>query len=156
MIDFSELRPCELLALGRRAVELCGRRFEEIARAADPVDRPLQDLLRKMTLETSLQADTVEKQENQMPDDSRLPSRPEEALQLIRSYLTSLTKSLGEGPLHRDVALFFVESLEEEAARLFRVLAGHARESRTSEVFSELAERERSNFHYLREVVLQG
>lgn len=156
MLDFSDLAPCELLALGRRALELCARRFDEIAKAADPGDRPLRELLGRMALETEVQASSVEQHENQIPEESRLASRPGEALGLIRSHLTSLSKSFGEGPLHRDIALFLAESLEEEASRLYRVLAGHMRESQAVRLFAGLSERERGNLHFLREVVLQG
>jgi rubrerythrin len=156
MIDFSDLSSCELLALGRRAVELCARRFKELAAASDPADRPVRELLLRMALDGELHAASVERKGNLLPEDSRLPSKPEEDLGMIRTYLTSLSKTLGEGPLHRDVALFLAESLEEEASRLFRVLAGHAREAQAMTVFSDLAEREQGNFHYLREVVLLG
>jgi rubrerythrin len=156
MLDFGDLSCSELLALGRHAMELCARRFEALAGAADSTDLPLRDLLRKMALDAECQAAAVEERENQLTEESRLPSKPEEAQRLIRSYLTSLSKSLGEEPLQRDAALFFAESLEEEAFRLFRVLAGHARESHSTKVFSDVADRERVNFQYLRDVVLQG
>lgn len=156
MLDFSDLNLCELLALGRRALELCVRRFDELSEAIDSTDRPLRDLLRKMALDAELQAESVEQRENQLPEEFRLPARSDEAQQLIRIYLKSLTKPLGERPLHRDAAFFFAESLEEEAFRLFRVLAGHARESHATKVFSDVADRERVNFQYLRDVVLQG
>ncbi len=156
MIDFSDLETCELLAVGRRALEMGARRFDEIARAADPGDQPLREILHKMSLDAALQAATVEGQENIMPEEVRLSCKPEDGLRLIRGYLTSLKKGFGEGPLHRDVALFLAESLQEEMSRLCRVLAGHARECRVGRVFADLAEREQGNFRYLREVVLQG
>jgi hypothetical protein len=155
MKDFGELNTCELLALGRRALELGARRFDEIARASDPDDRPLHDLLRKMSLDSEIQAASMEQHENLLPEDSGLSSKPEDGRRLIETYLTSLTKRLGEGPLHRDVALFLAESLEEETSRLCRVLSGHAREWRVSSLFSDLADRELGNFRYLRDVVLQ-
>ena len=156
MLDFNDLAQCELLVLGRRALELCARRFGEIADAADPTDQPLLELLRKMAVEAAVESSSVEQQENRLPEESRLPSRPEDGVRLIRSHLTSLSKRFGEGPLHRDNALFLAESLEEEASRLYRVLAGHARESGPRNLFSQLSERERGNLHFLREVVLQG
>lgn len=156
MKDFSDLNSGELLALGRHALELCGRRFHQLARFSDPSDEPLRRLLGRMALDAELQAALVEQQEHLLPEESRLASKAEEALGLIRGYLTSLSKPLGEGSVHRDIALFFAESLEEEASRLFRALAGQAREARLTEVFSDVADRERGNFHYLREVVLQG
>lgn len=110
----------------------------------------------KMALDASVQAKAVEEHENQLPEESHLPSRAEQAVRLIRSYLTSLSRSFGEGHLHRDIALFLAESLEEEASRLCQVLAGHLRESQAVRLFSDLSERERGHLHFLREVVLQG
>jgi hypothetical protein len=156
MLDFGELETCELLTVGRRALEMGARRFDEIARAADPSDGPLRDVLRKMSLDAELQAAAVEEHENVMPEEARLSCKPEDGLRLIRGYLISLRKGFGEGPLNRDVALFLAESLQEEMLRLCRVLAGHAREWGVGRVFSDLAEREQVNSRYLREVVLQG
>ncbi len=156
MLDFKDLASGEILALGRRAVELCVDRFGEIAEGADPADQPLQELLGRMSLEADIRATSLEDLENRLPEESRLPSRSEDALRLIRSYLTSLSKGFGEGPLNRDAALFFAESLEEEASRLYGVLATHARESGIRRCFQEMSERERTNLHYLREVVLEG
>lgn len=156
MKDFSDLDSGELLALGRRALELEARRLREIAAGADPVDQPLRELLQNMALESELRAAEVEREENVRPEESRLACSPEQGLRLISGYLKSLTKSFGEGPLLRDAALFFAESLEEETSRLYRVLAEHAREWSINRLFVELAERERNNVHYLREVVLTG
>ncbi len=144
------------LALGRRASELCAGRFEQLCHASDPADIPLQELLRKMCFDAMSQASFVEPYENQVVDEGRLSSRPQDGFPLIRGYLSSLSKSLGEGPLHRDAALFYAETLEEEASRLFRVLAGHSRESRAIELFTEMAEHQKGNFQFLREVVLEG
>ena len=156
MKDFCDLDTTELLAVGRRALELEARRLDQIAAAADATDQPLRELLHKMALESELRAAEVEREENVRPDDSRLASTPEQGFRLIQGYLTSLTKSFGEGPLPRDAALFFAESLEEETSRLCRVLAEHAREWPVNRLFVELSERERKNVRYLREVVLAG
>ncbi len=156
MKDFSDLDTAELLAVGRRAFELGAQRIDQIADMADPGDRPLGEVLRQMSMDAQLQAASVEQLENLLPEESSIAAKPEEGLRLIRTYLTSLTKSLGEGPVHRDIALFLAESLEEETSRLCRVLAGHAREGRARNVFAALALREQGNFRYLRDVVLQG
>ncbi len=156
MLDFSDLKTGELVTMAHQAVSSCARRLEDLAKASDPADQPLQDLLRKMAEEQGDHAELLEHFENIYAEDAPLPSRSESARQLILGYLTSLTKRMGEGPLLRDAALFYAESLEEEAARLFRTLAGHARESRVVSMFSELANWERDNVTYLREVVLQG
>jgi rubrerythrin len=156
MIDLDKLAPCELLALGRRALELCARRLDGIAEAADPEDRPLRALLQRMSLDQEIQAASVEDLENGQIEESRLPSKSDEAASLLRSHLTSLSKGFGEGPLNRDMALFYAESVEEEASRLFRVLASHARESASSRLFAGLSDHERDNLHHLREVVFQA
>jgi hypothetical protein len=156
MKDFCDLASAELLALGRRALELESRRLDEIAAASDPGDRPLRELLHKMALESELRASEVEREENIRPEDAPLATSPDLAMKLISGYLKSLTKSFGEGPLLRDAALFFAESLEEETSRLCRVLAQHAREWPINRLFIDLAERERHNVDYLREVVLAG
>jgi hypothetical protein len=156
MLDLDQLRSCELLALGRRSLELCARRLDAIAEAAETDDRPLRGLLRRMALDKEMRAADVERVENEQPEESRLPSRAEEAVSFIRGYLTSVGKRFGEGPLNRDVALFLAESLEEEASRLFRVLAGHSREGRTARFFLEQSECERGKLHELRDVVLEA
>ncbi len=156
MIDFNDLGQGDLLALGRRASELCANRLDQLCRASDPADRPLQDLLRKMSFDAMSQASFVEPYEHQVVEDGLLSTRPQDGVPLIRSYLSSLSKSLGEGPLHRDEALFFAETLEEEASRLYRVLAGHSRESRAIGLFSEMADHQKGNLHFLREVILEG
>jgi hypothetical protein len=155
MKDFSDLDTAELLTVGRRAFELGAQRIDQIAEMADPTDQPLREVLRKMSLDAQMQAASVEQLEILLPDEPAISTKPEEGMRLIRSYLTSLTKSLGEGPMHRDIALFLAESLEEETSRLCRVLAGHAREGRARNVFAALAVREQGNFRYLRDVVLQ-
>jgi rubrerythrin len=156
MLDFCDLKTGEMVTMGRQAVSSCARRLDEIARASDPADQPLLDLLRKMALEQDIHAAELEQLENLYDEDSPLPSRSESARQLILGILTSLSKRMGEGPLLRDAALFYAESLEEEASRFFRTLAGHARESRVVERFFELATWEHDNVSFLRDVVLQG
>jgi rubrerythrin len=156
MRDFADLKTCELLALGRRALEMGAGRLTQLAQAVSPDDQPLRALLREMALDSELRAHEVEQHENVIPEESELAAAPEQALSLIQGYLTSIPKRLGEGPLSRDAALFFAESLEEETSRLCRVLAEHAREWPVIRLFSELAVREQKNLHYLREVVLQN
>lgn len=155
MRDFGDLETCELLALGRRAFEMAARRLDQIASASDPRDEALREILRKMSLDSDLRAAEVEQRENVLPDECRLSAAPEEALALIRGYVSSLGKSFGEGPLSRDAALFLAESLEEETGRLCRVLFQHSREWPVSRLFSDLADQEQRNLRLLREVVLE-
>lgn len=151
MLKFSELGQGELLAPGRRASDLCAWQFEEIIRASDPVDLPLQEVLRETAFDALAQADVVDQCEYERTEDLRLASHPNEGLNLIRSALPSLTRS-GESPLHRDEALFYAEVLEG----LYRVLAAQSRESRSCNVFTDTAEDERDRLQDPREVVLRG
>jgi len=155
-LELGTLHLGELLALSRRSMEVGARRYGEIAETSDPTDAPLQELLGKMALRAGIQARSVEEFENQLPEESRLGSQSGEAMTLIRSYLTSLSKRHGEGPMDRDIALFMAESLEEELARFHRALAEHARESRPRRLLAEMSERELDTLHYLREVILEG
>ncbi len=156
MRDFGDLDTCELLALGRRAFEMGARRLDQIAGAADPRDEALRGILRKRALDFDLRAAEVEQRENVLPEECRLAASPEQAVTMIRGYLSSLGKGFGEGPLSRDNALFFAESMEEETGRLCRVLAQHAREWPVSRLFSDLADQEQKSLRFLRDVVLQG
>ena len=134
--------PAGIRALGRRALDLAARRIQEISRAVRPDDLPLQDLLRKLMIEVQTQADEV------------APPGEADDIQL-QEHLKSLTRSLGDGVLHRDIALFLAESLEEELSRFFIALAEHAGEWRLSRLFQELAGREQRTLRHLRDVVLQ-
>lgn len=156
MLEFCDLKTSELLSMARQAVHSCTKRLEEIGRACDPSDQPLKDLLRKLAADQGDHAELLEHFESLYAEESSLPARSDGARALIQGYLTSLTRRMGEGPLLRDAALFYAESLDEEASRLFRALAGHARESRVVSMFSDLADWERENVSYLREIVLQG
>jgi len=155
-MDFVDLGTCDLLALGRRALEMGARRLTQIARGSAPDDQPLRALLEKMALESELRADEIEQYENRLPEDSRLAAKADHAVKLIEEYLSSLRKRFGEGPLTRDTALFFAESLEEETSRFCKVLAAHAREWPVNRLFIDLAEREQKDMHFLREVVFES
>jgi rubrerythrin len=153
MLELNGLSTQELSDLCRHGGQVCVSRFRQIAEAADPADRPLQELLSQMAKGADLQARAIPEVEE--PSSQQLRPRGE-MMELIRSYLTSLSKGFGEGRLHRDIALFLAESLEEEAARLYRTLAEHAREWRSRALFLELSECERGKLRFLREVVLQS
>jgi rubrerythrin len=150
MLDLKELSSADLARVCRQAGEECSFRYGQIARAADPSDRALQDLLMRMARETQLQADAFEG-ESAAGSLSSVQIR-----ETLRTELPSLTKGFGEGVLHRDIALFYAESLEEEASRFYRTLAGHAREWQVREHCFDLSERERGKLRFLREVVLQS
>lgn len=156
MRDLNEQSTHELSMLAREAGEECYARFSQIAQASDPNDRALQELLVKMAREAYSQAQAFDKFEFRVDPHAEGFLTFDGMRKLIRKALPSLSKSFGEGSLHRDIALFYAESLEEEASRFYRTLAGHAREWQTRELFSDLSERERGKLRYLREVVLQS
>jgi len=156
MVELKELSSEDLARLRRYAGDACFIRLSQIARAADPSDQALQDLLMKMASEAPSRAKT-----SPLDTDRRLPASGRllsfnQIREAVLLALPSLSKSFGEGTLHRDIALFYAESLEEEASRFYRMLAGAARESRDRSVFFDLSERERGRLRFLREVVLQS
>lgn len=156
MLDLERLSLEELETLGRRAGEECGLRFFQIARAADPADVALQELLGKMAQDAFLQGQFDSEAGLRQPFGSGTRTSPDGARDFIRESIPSLAKGFGEGLLHRDIALFYAESLEEEASRFYRMLSEHAHETKVRTVFSDLCDRERGKLRFLREVVLQG
>lgn len=156
MLDLEKLTPQDLTQITRQAGEECALRFRRIAGAADPADAALQELLGEMAREARLQLQLAPEEEARRPFGSGHRLTPDGVREFIRGSLPSLTKGFGEGMLHRDIALFYAESLEEEAARFFRLLAEHARETETRTLFKDLSDRERGKLRFLREVVLQS
>jgi len=156
MLDLERLTPQDLATLGCHAAEECERRFRGIAQASDPADAALQELLREMADEAHLQVEAPAEERRQLPFGSGRRVTPDGIREFIRASLPSLTKRFGEGTLHRDIAMFYAESLEEEATRFYRMLAEHAHEAGTRSRFVDLSDRERGKLRFLREVVLQG
>jgi hypothetical protein len=156
MLDLEELTAEELATISRQAGEECGIRFRKIAEASDPTDSALQELLREMANEARLQVQVLPEDEDRRPFGAARRMAPDGVREFVRASLPSLTKGFGEGTLHRDIALFYAESLEEEASRFYRVLAEHAREAKTRSLFTDLSDRERGKLRFLREVVLQS
>lgn len=154
MLDLETLTSGDLADLSRQAAEECERRLRRIAGASDPLDAALQELLRSMADEIHGQGRTLAEEHGLAPSGSQRCMAPDEVREFLRSAFPSLGKSLGEGTLHRDIALFYAESLEEEASRFHRMLAEHARESGSRSLFADLSDRERGTLHFLRGVVL--
>ena len=153
MLDLDALSSQDLALVCRKAGEECESRLRKIAERSDPSDRALRDLLTGLAVEARSQVQSLE------PAGDRRPSgwlSVESIREFIRSGMKSLSRSFGEGRLHRDAALFYAESLEEELARFYRMLAEHAREAETRNVCFELSEREKGKLRFLRDVVLQG
>src|SRR5579863_3262803 len=106
MLDLKDLSTHEFSTLCQKAGEVCSHRYAEIARASDPTDQPLQELLEKMSREAQVQSLAVEQEEEKFPEDDRPVTKMEEILAFIRTSFESLGKRLGEGFLHRDISLF--------------------------------------------------
>jgi nucleotide-binding universal stress UspA family protein len=156
MLDLDKLSPHELAMISHQTAEECEFRLRRIAAASDPADHALQHLLRAMAKETWLQIQSHWEDPARRPFGSSTRLSSEGLREFIRAALPSLTRRFGEGTLHRDNALFYAESLEEEAARFYRRLAEHAREAELRSLFTELSDRERGKMRFLRDVVLQG
>jgi hypothetical protein len=156
MMTLETLSTGDLAVLCRKAGEVCARRFKLIADASAASDHPLQDLLPRIAADAEREIQTHLEVEFPDPEGGSSQLAPEDAMSLIRGHLTSLSKGFGEGMLHRDVALFLAESLEEEVSRFYRTLAEHASGSEASAILRDLSQRERMKLRYLREVVLEG
>ncbi|MBV8881639.1 MAG: hypothetical protein JO332_16905 [Planctomycetaceae bacterium] len=148
MMDLDTLTSSELARICREAGEECAERIAQIAAASDPSDRSLQILLERMASEEFAQARAIE-------GSAYGPSNGDGFRAFIRRAILSLTRSLGEGKLPRDVALFYAECLAEELARFYRMLAEHSREAGIQDVCHQLSDRERGQLRFLREVVFQ-
>ncbi len=155
MLNLDKLTSEELKLITREAEKECELRLRRIAEASDPLDAALQDLLKAMADEARFQVQVLD-EEGQAPFGSSRRLTSTGVREFIRAAIPSLGKGFGEGALHRDNALFYAESLEEEASRFYRMLAEHARESSSRGLFSDLSTRERGKLQYLRGVVLQG
>ena len=109
---------CMNLAM-EAAKQLVGR-LQKLLRQSDPGDAALQNLLDGLTREH--QADLG------LLDGCRsldgIPSaEPSGVTTALSKAFPSFPGRFGEGWLDRDVALYFAESLEEEASRFYRTLA---------------------------------
>lgn len=146
----------QLLELAHRAEEMCLRRLGEIHAGSDPTDLPLQELLADLSSEVINHANAFWEYRARVesPDSGPLP--PEDAERLILWRLPSIARGFGEGLLDRDLALFFAESLEEEASRFYKALSQHAPDGESRGFFMNMAERDRVSLDHLRQVVLQG
>lgn len=155
-MNVEDLSLRELLSLCRRAEEMRLRRLEQIRAGSDPVDGPLHDLLRELALEQRTHAQAVEEYEARMPEPEGGGLDRATAERLVLWRIPSIIRGFGEGLLDRDLALFFAESLEEEAARFYRALVEHAPDWESRGFFLNMAERDRCSLEHLRQVVLQG
>lgn len=146
----------ELLSLCRRAEQVCLLRLERIREASDATDRPLHELFDDLAAEQRNHVSSIELYEVRTPRPETWFLDPAQAERFVLLRLPTVSRGFGEAPLDRDLALFFAESLEEEAARFYRALSEHAPDGESRSFFLNMAERGRCSLDHLRQVVLQG
>ena len=152
MLDLDRLSPEELTLVCRETGEECGSRFTQIAEASDPTDHALKILLERIASDTRLQARSIAGTTRPSDPPCRLTS--EGVRRIVRSAVSFLSRSFGEGKLPRDIALYYAESLADELSRFYRMLEARAGETRVRAVCRRLSECEQKKRQFLREVVL--
>jgi rubrerythrin len=151
MVTESVLSTETLLDLALRGARGVVDRLDAIHQTANPADFALRVLLAK--LETQ-QRDHVQALE-QFRDRLRPGTLDERPLpRTLDLDFPSLAKRLGEGPLDRDFALYFVELLEEEASRFYRRLADEAPAEEVRLFLQQMALSEWGALERLRSVLL--
>jgi hypothetical protein len=143
-----------LLSLCRRARLDGVGRLRSILDRTDPHDVSLRRYLVGLF---RLQEERLQETER---FDSRVDApvawRPDEAKarRLLKRFFPSVSKGLGSGPVDREVAMHFVERLEEENARFYHLLAARAPDVDSRGFFRQEAEGEESRLKHNREVLL--
>jgi hypothetical protein len=143
-----------LVALAREAGSGCTRRLEAILGSIDPGDAALRDYLNQVLVEEKACLHEIECFEREtLPF---IPWAPGEkrTRDLVARFFPSFSKKMGEGPLNREGALYFVECLEEENAVFLRDLAKRAPDDRSRQFFVTLASRRESRKKECREILL--
>jgi hypothetical protein len=143
-----------LSTLCRQAEEGCTKRLEAILSRADPGDRALGRYLAEIVEAERDCLRRVERFDLEAPQP--VPWNPDEkrTQDLVRRFFPSISQKLGEGPLLRDAALYFVECLEEENARFLLELSTRAPDEPSRTFFAELARSWESRQRNCREVLL--
>ena len=145
-MDLDTLAPDGQLTLCLRAEEVCLRRIREIERQSDPHDAALHRLLREIESVVHAQLDRVaEIGPSAKAQEPEIPVEP---------YFPSTRERLGEAPLNRDSAIYYVESLKVEASRFFQKMAQAAMDDRARAIFTHIALGELGQVARLRTVLL--
>ena len=130
-MSIDDLAPDCQLTLCLKAGEFCLRRIREIERKSDPSDTALHRLLRDIESWERAQIDQVAEIGG--------PAGPYDAEARVDPYFPSARERLGEAPLTRDSAMYYVENLKEEASRFFQKMAMAAMDERSRAVFTHIA-----------------
>jgi hypothetical protein len=142
-MDIDALAPDGQLTLCLRAEEVCLNRIREIERQSDPRDPALHRLLREIESWGRAQLDQVAGMGS--PAGIQVRAEP---------YFPSVRERLGEAPLTRDSAMYYVENLKEEASRFFQKMAQAAMDDRARALFTRIALGELGQVARLRSVLL--
>lgn len=127
-MDIETLAPDGQLTLCLRAEEVCLNRIREIERQSDPRDPALHRLLRE-----------IESWEREQLEQVAGMGSPAGIQVRAEPYFPSASERLGEAPLNRDSAMYYVESLKEEASRFFQRMARAAMDDRARAIFTRIA-----------------
>lgn len=148
MQDLETLACGRELSLSLEAERVCLRRLAEIQRRADPKDEPLHSLLRRV------EADEREHLQEVAQVAADLDGSGIADPELVVVEFPSTRERLGESPLDRDAALYYVESLKEEAYRFFRRLSDAVADDDVRAMLRRIALGEIGEVVRLREVLL--
>jgi hypothetical protein len=143
-MDLEALAPDGQLTLCLQAEEVCLRRIREIQRKADPGDPALHHLLREIESGECAQLSQVAN-----------IGKPAGLHNVeVEPYFPSTRERLGEAPISRDSAMYYVERLKEEASRFFQKMAQAAMDDRARAIFTRIALGELGQVAQLRTVLL--
>ena len=142
-MNIDALAPDTQLTLCLKAEEVCLKRIREIERQSDPGDQALHSLLREIEAWERDQLDQVAG----MGSPAAIQVRAE-------PYFPSARERLGEAPLSRDSAMYYLESLKEEASRFFQKMAQSAMDDHARALFTRIAQGGIGQVARLRTVIL--
>lgn len=131
-------------AVCETAEDACLGRLREILLRLESGDHPLRRLI-----------EDVERHDREAMEHLRMleGGGPAETLD-VEAYFPSLRVSLGEAALNRDSAMYYVETLKEEAWRFFRDLARVATDDVARAAYARLAMENLGDVARLRSVIL--
>jgi rubrerythrin len=145
-MSLATLFPVERQTLGAKAEERCLNRVREILRRADPADAALRRLLQGVERQNRIQLESIR--------EIGAEGEQEDVVVDLDAHFPSLRERLGEGPLNRDCALFFIERLKEEAWRFFERMALRAMDEDARAVYTHIALDDLGQVARLRAVIL--
>lgn len=143
-MSLATLAPEGQRTLCMEAGALCLARIRAILRQADPADGALCRLLKDVERRSGLQLDELR--------EARVEA--DMADLHVNACFPSLRERLGEAPLTRDSALYYVERLKDEVWRFFSRLARSAADEESRALLTRASLSELSQVAQLRTVIL--